>query len=853
MKLAAKAQFGADVIESPTSAQVVDIYVDNGSTLPPGVAFSALSSATGPSSAVLTANAVIPPGTDDVVLAAATQIVSSVVPSAAGIGALAAVVSSAIRGLPVASALGLPVIPPVGPGLAATSAIALGLGGFGSLSVPEVQSQDVSDALTPVSLDDPTVGVEAAPAPAPVVAPAPAPVVAPAPAEASVNDTPVSDAAAPVVEPNPATPPAADAALLANNGETVTPNLPAPLPNANDLPVSGFAVGDPAAVDTTLPINNAVDVPAAQPPLPNEGVVPALPAPGDGTPIPAAAPADGSVQALDTVDPGLPPPAGGDPGAVGATAVQPLADVSPYDPFTGANDGPFIPQKPPIGPSGYDGDDDTQYDAEDQGKGPHGRRPGQDPKDPSPGGDVEDTTQYDGEDYGNGPNGQSKSHGKKPTKGNGPDQSGDDSDEECPEWCLEDDGTSSPERSSHDHSSNTTSAMHAKETGGKTKHKKKKAKKTSKTPHRIAVTVDDNVVYTSDYKREVADAAPSSGGFSGFKWPSKKTDDTSESSNDIKGSQGQGQDKPSEGQGQDKDSSSDGSSQNDKEISDQLQKASKGQRGGGNAADNAADNAPDNAADSGDGVSGSTLPDWLNDLQKPKESGSPDSAKNITAVSSGAKDSSGTSSGSENDSAKGKKKKKKKSKGKCPKSCKNKKGSKPSGASSGKPSETGLGGQPTGAPTESATGTPDFAAPTTFVTLASEKEDEALATKAKGGDSPGATGEAGKGGLPAGKEDSGDTFTGSTLAGVCPKQCNPFNPAENLCDHESSGCTTAGGSKYYCACRAGYKLNDSSNKDFSKQFKVSGQPYVYVYPGAKCDKLCDDGLCDEVLMRDQCV
>ncbi|KAL1593873.1 hypothetical protein SLS60_010606 [Paraconiothyrium brasiliense] len=940
MKLAAQAQLETSVIESPTPGQIVDIFVDNGSTLPPGVGFSDLPTATGPFSvvptadavippgtndvvlpavsiadavipqgtndvvlpAVPTADAVIPPGTNDVVLPAATlpsdnslngvQIGSSILPvtrSLSGIGGvLAAGISSAIRGLPLASGTRLPIIPPVGPGLpastantasiasTASTASSNGIGGFGSFALdePEVQAQDGIDQVAPVTLDDSTDGLigaadaaNATPAPATVDGatndavgdtgsnlPSPTDSLAPAPAENNVND----------------------ASVLA---------APVPIANTNNQPVSGLAIADDQAGGDALS-TNALDDPSAQPPLPDEGVVPnaadvPIPVSGDETPVPptdstpiqATAPGDTTGLEANAFDSGLQPPASGDNGVVGATGGQPSSDAPPYDPFTGANDGPYIPQQPPIGPSGYDGDDNTQYDAEGQGSSPHGRRPGQDPKDPSlapysSGNDVEDTTEYDGEDYGNGPNGQSKSHGKNPTKGNGPDHSGDDSEEECPEWCLENDDSSSPEPSSDSHHggkpsddhSSTSSADHAKETGGKRKHKKKKSKKSSKTPHRIAVTVDDNVVYTSDYKREVTDGAPSSGGFTGFKWPSKKISDSSEGGDDSQGSQGQSQDKPSEGQGQDKDSSASGSSQNDKEISDQLQKGSKGQRTGEN----------DSAADSGDGVSGSALPDWLNDLQKPKESGSPDSAKNSTASSSGAKDSSGTSSGSENNSTKGKKKK---SKGKCPKSCKNKKGSKPSKTSdtglAGKPSDeqpsgSAPGGQPTGAPLSSeapsvegaptaVTGTPDFAAPTTFVTLASEKEGEAPATEVKGGDSPEATGDAGKGGLPAGKEDSGDTFTGSTLAGVCPKQCNPFNPAENLCDHESSGCTTAGGSKYYCACRAGYKLSDSSNKDFSKQFKVPGQPYVYVFPGAKCDKQCDDGLCDEVMVREHCV
>jgi hypothetical protein len=74
----------------------------------------------------------------------------------------------------------------------------------------------------------------------------------------------------------------------------------------------------------------------------------------------------------------------------------------------------------------------------------------------------------------------------------------------------------------------------------------------------------------------------------------------------------------------------------------------------------------------------------------------------------------------------------------------------------------------------------------------------------------------------------GDTsYTGDTLANVCPKTCNPFNPSLNFCDITSSCTTTGGGNgKYYCACRAGYRANTWVSKDFSKQFSVPGLPYV---------------------------
>lgn len=104
----------------------------------------------------------------------------------------------------------------------------------------------------------------------------------------------------------------------------------------------------------------------------------------------------------------------------------------------------------------------------------------------------------------------------------------------------------------------------------------------------------------------------------------------------------------------------------------------------------------------------------------------------------------------------------------------------------------------------------------------------------------------------SGYYDSGvKDYTGDTLAGICPKTCNPFNPVENYCDITSS-CTTTGGTKYYCACRAGYKASAWNEKDFSKQFHVPGQPYVYVAPGVVCDALCKDQTCTEVLERPKC-
>ncbi|KAH7079606.1 hypothetical protein FB567DRAFT_582327 [Paraphoma chrysanthemicola] len=98
-----------------------------------------------------------------------------------------------------------------------------------------------------------------------------------------------------------------------------------------------------------------------------------------------------------------------------------------------------------------------------------------------------------------------------------------------------------------------------------------------------------------------------------------------------------------------------------------------------------------------------------------------------------------------------------------------------------------------------------------------------------------------------GKKD----YDGETLATICPKQCNPFDPAANKCDITSS-CTTTGKGKYYCACRAGFRASAWNEKDFSKQFKFAGQPYVYTAEGVVCDKVCKDQTCTEVLSRPLC-
>jgi hypothetical protein len=118
--------------------------------------------------------------------------------------------------------------------------------------------------------------------------------------------------------------------------------------------------------------------------------------------------------------------------------------------------------------------------------------------------------------------------------------------------------------------------------------------------------------------------------------------------------------------------------------------------------------------------------------------------------------------------------------------------------------------------------------PTTFVTIATS---EPYAYSAGHGDDAG--------------------HSGDSLADVCPKTCNPFDPSANKCDATTS-CTTTGSGKYYCACRAGYKASAWNAKDFSKQFKFAGQPYVYTAEGVVCDQVCTEYGCSDVMERPQC-
>jgi hypothetical protein len=94
-------------------------------------------------------------------------------------------------------------------------------------------------------------------------------------------------------------------------------------------------------------------------------------------------------------------------------------------------------------------------------------------------------------------------------------------------------------------------------------------------------------------------------------------------------------------------------------------------------------------------------------------------------------------------------------------------------------------------------------------------------------------------------------YTGDSLDSICPMMCNPTDNLANKCDITSS-CTTTGSGKYYCACRAGFRSSAWNAKDFSKQFRFDGQPYVYTAEGVVCDLVCSDQICSEVISRPQC-
>ncbi|ORY19154.1 hypothetical protein BCR34DRAFT_595597 [Clohesyomyces aquaticus] len=105
------------------------------------------------------------------------------------------------------------------------------------------------------------------------------------------------------------------------------------------------------------------------------------------------------------------------------------------------------------------------------------------------------------------------------------------------------------------------------------------------------------------------------------------------------------------------------------------------------------------------------------------------------------------------------------------------------------------------------------------------------------------------------KQPPRPTSTLPPINKVCPATCYPPNGL-NTCDL-SAGCASAGGTKYYCVCPAGFRATGYVPSDFTHQFKVPGLPYVYVAPGVQCGTLCgpydQDCSGSGVLTRAQCV
>ncbi|OXV10989.1 hypothetical protein Egran_01252 [Elaphomyces granulatus] len=87
--------------------------------------------------------------------------------------------------------------------------------------------------------------------------------------------------------------------------------------------------------------------------------------------------------------------------------------------------------------------------------------------------------------------------------------------------------------------------------------------------------------------------------------------------------------------------------------------------------------------------------------------------------------------------------------------------------------------------------------------------------------------------------------------------CNPIS-GQNFCDISTSCINT--GSKYHCACRAGYKASPNNN-DVKKQFRLEMPNYeflVFVPVKTPCNLLCDNPfggpgtLCSEVQEHNEC-
>lgn len=855
--------------EEPTAGQIVEVNVDNGSTLPPGAAF------TDPTP---TPNTVIPPGSNDIVLPSEAPIapipdLGSVLASASSVlggarfGLSVEPVSRSLSGIgnilvPIATGRALPGRPapilapgpkfPVqGPFAAPSAPTATSKaknGGFSGLSVDEGDLQPPEDVSSDPEADPPSDSepVDGQSADTPVDPPADE--SGSTPTEDQPGDEQPTDTE-PVNEQPAETPPAdeqpADSQPL---DDPPVDHQPTDTQPADEQPTDTPPVDDQPVDDQPTETQPAEEQPTDQPssddlgssPLDDGSATPTDEPTDDTSPSETPSDVSGDVEGTPTDSPSnddtdspeptddpitAEPVDNGEPSnddLSGDPEPNPAGDPQPLpedDPATGSEDGgdPFASpgnggrtggnqqtgkknsggknsggkkfggKKPWPKPGGWPGGNDQPGDWPGEpwegGKPGNWKNNGPAPLPIGPSGwENEDNGAYDGEDYGDGPN-RGHGQGKKPsgTGGNGRPGPGYETDDECPSWCWDDD--SSPIE---------TSSAEPTPSGYKTKHKRKKSTKAS--VHRIAVSVDDNVIYDSNYARRAAADPPSSGGFKGFTWPDKHTESNPNSvvlpADSI--------DYGNKGKGQGKSPSPYGHPYPYEETTDHPYDSQYDQ------------NTDYDDKDQDD------LPQWLTDLHK------------------GTKDNKG-------------KKGKKKAKGKCPKTCTRK----PYSSTSTQSSEPTATGDTTTTSEDGPTSTdePTQAPPTTFITITTEDNPNVPSTD----DSSSTPTSTGRAGLPAGYVTSGDTWTGSTLASLCPKQCNPFNPAENFCDTQSTGCTTSGGSKYYCACRAGYKLSKAANKDFSQQFKVPGQPYVYTWPGAVCDELCDDPLCNEIMLRAVCV
>lgn len=757
---AVHAQQGNDPpADTGATTQNANLNADNGSSLPPDASFSDPGVTLTPS-ILPDVLATLPPGTNDVVLPSAnvdglaTAVLNAVSSALGGtrfgpsvepvsrplLGAASSLAPTASgRGLPGQPAPVLAPAPLKAPASVPSSTGKARTGGFAGLSVDE------GDPLPPADGSTDPDGTADTPTDTPTDAP-----VEDVPTDQPTEDQPAEDA--PTDQPADDQP--VDDTPTDQPADDTPTDTPADQP-LDEQPVTDDPDATPADDSDATPADDPDAAPADDP---------------DATPAddPDATPADDSDSSPEepanttTDDPTA------DSGSNPADDPQPAPeDDSGDDQQSNPDDGGDSSEDPsysdptdgeyPSTPS-----DDEPWTGGSPGTG-YGKSPSPLPIGP-PGYENEDNGYYDGEDYENPPT-IGKGTSPSGTQGNGHPDSGYGTDEPCPEWCLEDD-TFPVDTSS-------SAAPEETQTVYKRKHKRKK---TSKTPHRIAISVDNNVIYDSNYAREVAADIPSSGGFESFSWPTKHADSGSvkttlpSSGSDSNGPPAYGRPYPFE-----------------------------------ETTDHPYDSEFDQNTDYDD-HDHDKLPQWLIDLQNGKTK-----------------------------TAKGKKGKKK-AKGKCPKSCI-------------RPSSSW-----TISPTASSTSDPlIFLKPTTFITITTT--DDSSSSPSSIDDfpsSPSSTGSSGSSGLPAGSVSSGDTWTGDTLAGLCPKTCNPFNPAENFCGI-TTGCTTTGGRNYYCACRAGYKVGKAADKDFSQQFKVPGQPYVYTWPGAECDTLCEDQLCNEVMERAQCL